>query len=430
MGQKVIVLSADAMVHEDIEYLKTLPNFERYLAGGVEIKRVRSIYPSITYPIHVTLATGAWADRHGVVSNNEFHPGFLKPPWNWFHNPVKIPDIFDAAKKAGLSTAAVFWPVTGKHPSIDNLIAEYWTQAEGETLKEAFTRAGSNPLMLSIIERNFKKGMVQREHPLYDEFIINCACDVIKLCKPDLLMIHPANIDDYRHKYGSFSSMIARGTEETDSYIGRLMKAAEEAGIADDINFFLISDHGQIDITRSININVLLADNGLIRCDGEGQFLDWDAYVHSNGMSALVYLRDKGDLKLYDKTYTLLRHLCEEGIYGISRVFTETETRENERLGGDFSFVLETDGYTAFGEDWKRPMVKNMDLTDYRFGRATHGYLPDKGPQPMLLAKGPVLRNGTILEKGSIIDEAPTFAKVLGLSLPDADGSAIDEILL
>lgn len=430
MGQKVIVLSADAMVYEDTEYLRTLPNYKKYLAGGAEIKRVRSIYPTVTYPVHVTLATGAWPEHHGVVSNNEFHPGVLKLPWNWFHHPVKIPDIFDAAKKAGLSTAGVFWPVTGNHPSIDNLIAEYWTQMEGETLREAFTRAGSNPLMLSFIEKNFKKGMVQRQHPWYDEFIINCACDVIRECKPDLLMIHPANIDDYRHKFGSFSAKTIQGTEEIDNYIGRLMKAAEDAGTAADTNFFLISDHGQIDITRSINLNVPLADHGLIRINDKGQLLDWDAYVHSTGMSALVYLKDRDDPRLYDKTYALLRYLCDEGIYGIGRVFTEPEARATERLGGDFSFVLETDGYTAFGEDWRRPIVKNLDLTDYRFGKATHGYLPDKGPQPIFFARGPAIKHGVVLEKRDIVDEAPTFAKVLGLSLPDADGKVIHEILV
>jgi predicted AlkP superfamily pyrophosphatase or phosphodiesterase len=243
-------------------------------------------------------------------------------------------------------------------------------------------------------------------------------------------MIHPANMDDYRHKYGTFNEYVTRGIEETDNFIGRLMKATEDAGTARETNFFLISDHGQMDITRSINVNVAFADYGLIRCDEKGQVLDWDAYSLSNGMSALVYLRDRDNHHLYEKTYALLRHLCSEGIYGIGRVFTEPEINASEHLGGDFSFVLETDGYTAFGDDWKRPIVKNLDLSDYRFGRATHGYLPDKGPQPMLIAKGPGIKNRAVLDKGDIIDAAPTFAKILGLTLPDADGTAIDEILI
>ena len=430
MKQRVIVLSADAMVYEDMEYFRTLPEYKKYLAGGAEVKNVRTIYPSVTYPVHVSIATGAWPCRHGVVSNTEFHPGVLSLPWNWFHTPVKIPDIFDAAKEAGLSTAGVFWPVTGKHPSIDNLIPEYWTQMKGETIKTAFKRAGCNPHMLSIIEKNFTRGTVERQHPVCDEFVINSACDIIRECKPDLLMIHPANFDDYRHKFGSFSDKTKQAARETASYVGRLMKAAEDAGIGREINFFLISDHGQIDITRSMNINVLLADYGLIRYDRDGKLLDWDAYVHSNGMSALVHLKDKNDKGLYEKTYSLLRHLCDEGIYGIGRVFTEAEAKSQEKLGGDFSFVLETDGYTAFGENWLRPLIKNLDLSDYRFGRATHGYLPDKGPQPMLVAKGPAIQKKVVLEKRDIIDEAPTFAKVLGLKLPHADGKPIDEILV
>ena len=417
------------MVYEDTVLLKTLPNFKKYLAGGAEIKRVRSIYPSITYPAHVTIATGAWPDHHGVVSNNEFHPGVLKLPWNWFHSVVKIRDIFDAAKEAGLSTAGIFWPVTGNHPSIDNNIAEYWPQMEGETFRDTYSRVGSNPSMLKIMEKNFRKGIVARQHPDYDDFIIDCACDVIRECKPDLLMIHPANIDDYRHKYGSFSEKINQGIKEIDDYIGRIMRAAEEAGTCADTSLFLISDHGQIDITRIVNINVALADYGLIRTGDKGQILEWDTYSLSNAMSALVYLREPDNVQLYNKTYALLRYLCAEGIYGISRVFTEPEARASERLGGDFSFVLETDGYTSFGEDWKRPIVQNFDLSDYRFGRATHGYLPGKGPQPILMARGRGIREGAVLEKRNIVDLAPTFAKLLGLTLPDADGVCISEIL-
>jgi predicted AlkP superfamily pyrophosphatase or phosphodiesterase len=301
---------------------------------------------------------------------------------------------------------------------------------EGETLRDAFTRGGSNPRMLQFIEKNFKKGMVQRVHPGYDEFIVSNACDIIREFKPDLLMIHVANIDDYRHKNGIFNDRVTRGIEETDEWIGRVMAAAADAGIAEETTLFLTSDHGQMDITRSLNVNVLLADYGLIRTDEKGRLVSWDAYSLSNGLSALVYLRDREDHRLYDKTYALLRHLCEEGIYGISRVFTEPEARASEHLGGDFSFVLETDGYTSFGDDWKRPIVKNLDLTDYRYGRATHGYLPDRGPQPMFMAKGPGIRPGAVLEKRDIIDEAPTFAKILGLSLPEADGVPIHEILL
>ena len=91
--------------------------------------------------------------------------------------------------------------------------------------------------------------------------------------------------------------------------------------------------------------------------------------------------------------------------------------------------MLETDGYTTFSEDWVRPMIKNLDVSDYRFGHATHGHNPDKGAQPVFVAYGPDIKKGVEIERRPIVDEAPTYAKILGVDMPWADGVPIDEIL-
>ena len=91
--------------------------------------------------------------------------------------------------------------------------------------------------------------------------------------------------------------------------------------------------------------------------------------------------------------------------------------------------MLETDNYTSFGDHAVRPLVTAADNGDYRKGRATHGYLPSKGPCPVFYAKGPAFRDGVVVEDGRLIDEAPTFARVLGISLPNPDGSPVTEIL-
>lgn len=108
---------------------------------------------------------------------------------------------------------------------------------------------------------------------------------------------------------------------------------------------------------------------------------------------------------------------------------THDQVEEKEHLKGEFSFVLETDGYTSFGNAWNRPLVSSFDITDYKFGRATHGHLPDKGPQPVFIACGPDIKKGVVLQRKNIIDIAPTMAEILEFSLPDADGIAIKEIL-
>lgn len=422
--RKLVVLSADAMVSDDMELLRTLPNFKRFLSHGARVDKVRSIYPTITYPVHATVSTGVYPSKHGILLNGNFEIG--NKDWNWFADSLKWEyDIFRSAKEAGLSTAAVFWPVTGNHRYIDYLIDEYWTQGEGDTVEAAFARSGSNEGVVEIIKKH-KSLLVERKHPMADDFVIACACDIIREYKPDLLMIHPANIDAYRHSNGVFNSRVDDGIYETDKWLGDLFNAMKEAGTLEETDFVLMSDHGQIDVKRIISLNVFLTDAGLITLDENGRLRNTDAYIFSGGCSAYckVYNKDR-----YDETAALLYKMRDEGIYGISEVFTREEISAAESLDGDFDFVIETDGYTAFNQSCVRPVVKNHDFTDYRYGRATHGYLPDKGPQPTLAAAGPHIRNGTVLEKGKIIDLAPTFAALLGVDLPGADGEVITEII-
>ena len=98
-------------------------------------------------------------------------------------------------------------------------------------------------------------------------------------------------------------------------------------------------------------------------------------------------------------------------------------------MDGDFAFVVESDGYTSFADSCTRPWVSKCDLKDYRMGRATHGYIPTNGPQPVFLAKGPDIRPDVKLDRIKIVDEGPTFAKLLGVELIGAQGKALDELL-
>ena len=85
--------------------------------------------------------------------------------------------------------------------------------------------------------------------------------------------------------------------------------------------------------------------------------------------------------------------------------------------------VLETDGKTSFLDAWTGAYLVPPKK------RGSHGYHPDKGPRPVIIAKGPAFRQGAVLEDALLIDGAPTWAKVLGFDLPDADGRVLTELL-
>ena len=143
----------------------------------------------------------------------------------------------------------------------------------------------------------------------------------------------------------------------------------------------------------------------------------------------MVYLKDDKDKETHDRVYELLMNLAKEGIYGFDQVFTRAEISQKEHLDGTFAFALETDGYTSFGSSAVRPLVSNFDSADYRYGKATHGHLPDRGLQPVFSAKGPGFKENVTIETANLVDEAPTYAKLLGVELKGADGSVLTELL-
>ena len=76
----VIVLSWDGMRH-DFPDRGELPALDRVAREGVRAKRLTPVFPSSTFPGHVSMATGTYPDRHGIVDNAS---QILKYPFLFF----------------------------------------------------------------------------------------------------------------------------------------------------------------------------------------------------------------------------------------------------------------------------------------------------------------------------------------------------------
>ena len=46
-----------------------------------------------------------------------------------------------------------------------------------------------------------------------------------------------------------------------------------------------------------------------------------------------------------------------------------------------------------------------------------------------MFAFGPHIQPGVVLDEARLVDEAPTFAKVLGIDMKDIDGRCLSELL-
>src|SRR5467141_1841153 len=84
-------LRPDYLLEADAHHLK-IPNLRKMLADGAYASGVRGVLPTVTYPSHTTLVTGAAPARHRVCSNNTFDP--LKrnyDGWYWYSTDIGVP---------------------------------------------------------------------------------------------------------------------------------------------------------------------------------------------------------------------------------------------------------------------------------------------------------------------------------------------------
>ncbi|MCR4728288.1 MAG: alkaline phosphatase family protein [Lachnospiraceae bacterium] len=414
----LIIISVDALVGEDLENLSELPNFRKMIENGSFTKNIITIYPSLTHAVHASIITGQPAGITGVTENTRFTPGEKDMPWFNEYSEIKCETILELAHRAGLVTASCRWPVTAHgNEFVDYLVPEIMgadMEEAGGDWRKAYEKVGTTPCLMDMIGRAVKKHGAALSHPIYDEVQIDCVCEIIKTYKPNLLLTHPGFVDGERHRTGLFSEFVKSGVKKSDEWVGRIMDAAKEAGIYDDTDFIVLSDHGHLPYKYCVNLNGFLVKEGLIRLDAEGKIKDWDVYAQSCDLSNHIYLKNPEDTALRMRVETLFDKWIKEDTCGIESYITAAEAEKRFGLTGGFSYVLESkEGYT-FEDDWREPLIYENPPVSEGLGHSAHGHLPNKGPKPVFIGFGPSFKKECI-DGGDILDCFNVFKRVLGL---------------
>lgn len=174
----VIVISFDAVSEEDLEFLSKQPNFSKLIKNGALIKNVESVYPSLTYPAHVTIVTGKYPKNHGVINNTVLDFKNDNPDWYWYRKYIKGDTIFDLAEKSGMKTCSILWPVTARSKITYNMPEIFCTKRyDNQILKSAL--AGSKIYQVNMNKRfgYLRQGM---EEPYLDNFATEVAKKTIR----------------------------------------------------------------------------------------------------------------------------------------------------------------------------------------------------------------------------------------------------------
>ena len=234
--RKLLVVSIDGLDHRylrDADRLDLrIPTLRRLMRQGVVADGVQGIVPTVTWPSHTTIITGVPAARHGIMTNDQ--PGKPGQRW-WFTHYLKARTLWQAAREKKMKTAAVFWPVM-VGAEIDFNIPEFWIERTGHATALAPIEKHSTPGLIDRISRADPSFPVSA---FSDRNILIATKYLLEQERPDLMLVHIADLDGEQHETGAFSRHVKAALEYQDQLLGWTLQALSAQTV-----LAIVSDHG------------------------------------------------------------------------------------------------------------------------------------------------------------------------------------------
>jgi len=410
-------LPASAVPSGDAARASLAPTLAALGAAGIAATRVQPAFPPNAPVTHATLVTGLPAARYGIVSERPLGRDGVGPPRRLPARELRGRTLWKAVSDAGGTVAALDWPVTGSAavaellPTIDPArLADSRAWLSGATARVAdlARRAGGEDPDAAV------------PGPKRDGVLVSVACHLLAgEAPPRLLLLRLSALAVAQQLAGPGSAAARQALRSTDARVGELVSCLRGAGRLAETALLVTGDHGAMPVHTAIRPNVELAAVGLVTTDSRGRVVQWDAFARSNGGSAFVYAHS-ADLAL------LARRALEEAARKSGGAFHVVSADEMLARGADPEawFGLDAEPGWVFEDAAGGPVLAAASQL------AEGGYASgDPSMATALVAWGPALRGGLLVPDLRQIDVAPTVARWLGLSLPDAAGRPVVGLL-
>jgi len=430
----VLMISIDGLKPEYITQADAhgmkIPYLRSLVSGGTYAEGVVGIWPTVTYPSHTTLLTGVWPAEHGIYNNLQFDPEQHFPgAWNWYAAEIRVPTLWQAAHRAGLHTASVGWPVSVGATDVDFLIPEYWRGADlssglnptDQFLMAALARPETLIRQLQTTAGPYMNG--NETSTAGDEKKTRYALEILRRFKPSFVTLHLSSLDEAQHGHGVFSEEADSTLEMIDGMVARL--AQQEFANDPAAVLVLVSDHGFMNITHTINLAIPFLQAGLIQATinpvtKAPAVTAWKAEPWMAGGMAAIMLHDANDHETEQQVQALLTKLASDPENGIAEVLDRNAIA---KCGGfpDAAFlVVFKPGYYS-GAATSGNLVTPIPGT-----RGSHGFSPE---YPEMHSSFFALGAGIARKRNlGVVDMrqiAPTVARILHAPLPTAKATPL-----
>lgn len=392
----VVWLSIDG-IRPDYVSRGQVPTLERLMREGAYSSELIPVFPSLTFPSHVSQATGVKVAKHGIPGNsfitrNDFqmhrYPGDSRL--------LEAEPIWNTATRQGLRVLVHDWPLShaqrGEHAAAHH--------------GDRYNRGLSDEQRLTVLVNTWARDNEQRaddEDPLR------------------LIMGYAVGPDSLGHRHGPNADEPVEKLEEVDGLIRAFLERAydlwsttREEG--DELIFILTTDHGMSEVHTLVNINYLaeIVDEPSVE-------------TVTSGNVGHIFIRADDEMRRRAVANLVRRIQPYEfaSAYSQENLPREWEFAHSDRVG-DVVVVLDT-GYTFSS----RPRAVTGATEDHNGVLGMHGYDPRTNPEMlglMVVWRFPNMIGGRNLGQVHSLQLHATVAQLLGIE--PADDARTDALQL
>ncbi len=359
--QYVLLVSMDGFRADYLEITDT-PNFDKLANNGIRSEGLKPVFISKTFPNHYSIATGMYAENHGLIANSFFASDLDKHYSIRDRETVENGEFYGGepiwvtAERQGVKTASYFWvgteaAVAGVHPSI-------WKRYDQKVPFDDRIDSVMTWFSLPISHR------------------------------PQLIMLYFHEPDWTGHEYGPSSAETVDQIKRMDGIMGTIMEKAEKLSIADKLNVLVVSDHGMTELNQEHIIDL-------------SAYTDFSDVIMA-GAGPTVFLSSDSRERL-TTVYNDLQQLPNAQVYWKRDIPKRWHYRDHERIPE--VMIVAEEGWTLM------PMGHGPKMP-----RGDHGYDNElTSMQAIFVADGPAFKSGYSRKEFENIHIYPLLAYILGL---------------
>ena len=370
----IILISMDGFRWDYMDRTDT-PNLDYLAAQGVRAQAMIPVFPSVTFPNHLSIVTGRYPQNHGITNNSMWDPVFGE----WYYIGAGAAPVLDGkwyeaepiwvtVEKAGLVSAIYHWP--GSEAEIMGYRPGHYRVYDGSISNESKVDQVLAWLDLPVTER------------------------------PSFIAIYFNEANFYGHKLGVQVAALDTVIQDLDDNIGQLLTGLEDRALLDQLNIIIVADHGMVDISED---KIIFIDDYISMQDLE--------YYRLNPISMLAPIGGRLN-SVHDALHNAHPNY---------QVYLKNELPEHLHYG-DHRRIPSLVGIPD--EGWTVLTRRYYDNNGFVSYKATHGYDPElHSMQAIFLAAGPHFKQGITVPEFQNIHLYDLMSYILELEGVENDGS-------